>query len=249
MWSFLLQTNTRIETQPHVYTEIVSSPLSNEIKAGCLRKIKVDLPRSMPGHPILKSEEGQKALAQVLMAFATRDSELQYCQGLNFLVAELLCNLSEEEAFWGLIQLLTSTRFNLRSFFTKDVPLLRQSLRRFQEAIEETMPDLAEHLEAQNVPVTCFAPTWLHTVFVGADSMPKDILDHIWDCFLIDGPDFVFSCSLACLRLLKDSILTAECEEIMRITHFDSWDRSLGGLLIDTSLHILLRHRSDNGWS
>ena len=46
---------------------------------------------------------GQAALRRVLFAYSMYDSEVGYCQGMNFITAMFLTFLSEEESFWLLV--------------------------------------------------------------------------------------------------------------------------------------------------
>nr|TKW09814.1 hypothetical protein SEVIR_6G126100v2 [Setaria viridis] len=71
------------------------------------RQIDHDLPRTFPCHPWLNSEEGQASLRRVLVGYSFRDSEVGYCQGLNYVAALLLLVMKkEEDAFWMLAVLL-----------------------------------------------------------------------------------------------------------------------------------------------
>lgn len=46
---------------------------------------------------------GKKALRRILRAYSVYDSEVGYCQGMNFLAGMLLTLLPEEESFWMLV--------------------------------------------------------------------------------------------------------------------------------------------------
>ncbi|XP_050938117.1 uncharacterized protein LOC103490416, partial [Cucumis melo] len=71
------------------------------------RQIDHDLPRTFPGHPWLDTPEGHAALRRVLVGYSFRDSDVGYCQGLNYVAALLLLVMkTEEDAFWMLVVLL-----------------------------------------------------------------------------------------------------------------------------------------------
>jgi hypothetical protein len=59
--------------------------------------IERDIKRTMPGHLMFKTEEGRRKLTNVLTAYSRWDEKLGYVQGMNFIVANLLINLPEEE--------------------------------------------------------------------------------------------------------------------------------------------------------
>lgn len=47
--------------------------------------------------------EGQASLRRVLKAYSLHDSDVGYCQGMNFIAGMLLTIVSEEDAFWMLV--------------------------------------------------------------------------------------------------------------------------------------------------
>ena len=63
----------------------------------------------------------------ILYSFPT---QVSYCQGMSQIAALLLMFLtSDEEAFWGLHQLMVETKFNMHAFFIPSFP----KLQRFQD--------------------------------------------------------------------------------------------------------------------
>jgi hypothetical protein len=55
----------------------------------------------------LLPETGKNRLFNILNAYANVDSEVGYCQGMNFLAAMLLINIiDEEDAFWCLVMIM-----------------------------------------------------------------------------------------------------------------------------------------------
>lgn len=80
-----------------------------------LHDIDKDLNRTFPAHPYFSFEKygiiGQKALRNILAAYAVYMPEVGYCQSMNF-IAGLILMVSgsrEKEAFWVLTALLTET--------------------------------------------------------------------------------------------------------------------------------------------
>ena len=69
-------------------------------------QIRTDVARTLTGHPFFEKNQGsgQTALYHVLRAYCVFDQELEYCQGTSFIVGHLLLRMSEEEAFWMLVQ-------------------------------------------------------------------------------------------------------------------------------------------------
>lgn len=93
-WCQLTDSFTIKEKNFSVYKELLDKIY--EIPQEYERKIRVDLPRSLPNHPFFKEEGlGQDSLNRVLKCYCNYDKEIRYCQGINFLSAMLLCYMNE----------------------------------------------------------------------------------------------------------------------------------------------------------
>lgn len=207
VWMRLSDAHELIIKNPTVYEMLVGH--SEECKdLPYSRKIRVDLPRSIPNHPFFKfsNEMGQRSLSNVLHAFALYDKELSYCQGLNFLAANLLCFMSEEDAFWTLVQIVR--KFSMRGFFVHGVPLLLSSVATFEDLLKKSLPDLAEHLEKESVPAMAFSSPWFHTIFSGTE-LPRELIGRIWDVFFVEGLPFLFCVAIAILKLQRGLLFPA----------------------------------------
>ena len=75
--------------------------------------IDKDLDRTFPTHPYFSIQEkggvGQKALRNILQAYAVYNSEVGYCQSMNFIAGFILMmsGSREKEAFWFFSSVLT----------------------------------------------------------------------------------------------------------------------------------------------
>lgn len=61
----------------------------------CESVILRDIHRTFPAHKNFRETQGQQNLLRVTKAYAVYDKEVGYCQGLTFVVASLLLNVSE----------------------------------------------------------------------------------------------------------------------------------------------------------
>lgn len=84
--------------------------------------------------------EGCTKLRRILRAYVSYDSDLGYCQGMNFIAATFLMFLSEEEAFWLLVVVMNEDPWRLRDLFNKDMSGTLETLY------------IAEHLMIQFLP-------------------------------------------------------------------------------------------------
>ena len=68
--------------------------------------------------------EGQRALLNVLQAYAALDAEVNYCQGMNFLAALMLTWLPREAEAFGALVLVMQDR-GLRELYKADMQMLQ----------------------------------------------------------------------------------------------------------------------------
>lgn len=71
--------------------------------------------------------EGKEALERVLRAYAAFDTEVNYCQGMNFLAALLLIWLPREADAFGALVLIMQDR-GLRELYKTDMTMLQVRL-------------------------------------------------------------------------------------------------------------------------
>ena len=72
------------------------------------KTISLDLRRTFPSIEYFKKEENLEKLRNILLAFSLRNSvSIGYCQGFNFIVAQILLVLEDEEqTFWVFTKIL-----------------------------------------------------------------------------------------------------------------------------------------------
>ncbi|KAJ3221446.1 GTPase-activating protein [Chytriomyces hyalinus] len=165
------------------------------------RSITRDIPRTFPKHPMFKddSSEGQKALFNVLSAYAAYDHDCGYCQGLTFVVAPLLIQgMTEVEAFSVFVRLMEESgsssggsgqqvgrTFALRTLFTPDMPGLHLLLHQHAELVRILLPNLHAKFTHLGITATTYASPWFLTLF--AYSFPLTLVERILDLIFSEG--------------------------------------------------------------
>ena len=76
-----------------------------------------DIHRTFPAHEFFKDSGGvgQEALYRIAKAYSVYDSEIGYCQGQSFLIAALLLQMPEEQAFGVLVEIMFA--YGLRDLY------------------------------------------------------------------------------------------------------------------------------------
>ncbi|TDL26268.1 RabGAP/TBC [Rickenella mellea] len=172
-----------------------------------------DLGRTFPHHDFFTDGQGigQENLFNVLKAYSIHDPEVGYCQGLPFVVAVLLLNMPDEEAFCLLVRLMHS--YGLRGHFLPEMPGLQLRLYQFDRLVEELLPVLHVHFLRQGVKSSMFCSQWFLTMF--SYRFPLEIVFRIYDNVLATGIEAIFGFSIALLQKNEEELLDLKFDEIL----------------------------------
>ena len=195
------------------------------------------------GDELLRAKGGQASLRRVLRAYSLYDTDVGYCQGMNFIAATLITFMEEEEAFWMLVgkcsncvsflhvylfqinfanvvtiffllkAVMNEQPTNMRGLFGENMQQTQQILDTSEKLIKDFLPVLYKHFEKENIHITMFVTQWMLTVFTS--SFPFDLVVRVWDCFLAEGYKIVYRVMLALLKLSSQDLLQLPFEEIL----------------------------------
>lgn len=132
-------------------------------------------------------EEKRGAIFNILKACAYKNTQINYCQGMNYIAAFLyqLTN-DEEEAFYLLYGILANTEYG--EIYQNELYKLKQFFYVFERLLFIYIPDLNIYFKNNAIIVSYFISPWFITLFtncyqyVSDNSNPK-ILIRIWDSF------------------------------------------------------------------
>ncbi|KAJ8252041.1 hypothetical protein COCON_G00213530 [Conger conger] len=181
------------------------------------RQIALDLQRSFPTHRSLMGEsaeaiEGQAKLFRVLTAYARYNPHIGYSQGMSYIAAVLLMNLTEEEAFWALVALLETPKY-LSGLFDHSMDRIQHQARVFHQLLKHRKPLLSQHIEDLGVSSLHYVMPWFLTLFT---SLPCwDSVLAVWDVIMLQGLSAVFRVGLALLQLLEPRLLQMTDEALL----------------------------------
>ena len=157
--------------------------------------------------------QGQGALRRVLRAYSMYDTDVGYCQGMNFIAAMFLTFLSEEESFWLLVVVMNEEPYKLRELFGEDMAGTHEVLYIAEKLMAQFLPKLSKHMEAESIHVSMFVTQWLLTVYTS--TFPFDLVARVWDCFLVEGWKVVYRVMLSLLAEASKDILDMPFELIL----------------------------------
>jgi len=177
------------------------------------KSITRDLGRTFPHHDFFTDGQGigQENLFNVLKAYSLYDPLVGYCQGLPFIVAILLLNMPDEEAFSLLVRLMTV--YDLQGHFLPEMPKLQLRLFQFDRLVEELLPVLHVHFLRQGIKSSMFCSQWFLTLF--SYRFPLDIVFRIYDSCLANGIKAIFGFSITLLKKNEEALLALKFDEIL----------------------------------
>lgn len=190
-----------------VYSDLLKKSTPHE------KSIMRDLGRTFPNHEFFTESTGigQENLFNVLKAYSLYDPEVGYCQGLAFIVAALLLNMPDEEAFCVLCRLMHS--YDLRGHFLPDMPGLQLRLYQFDRLVEDVLPVLHLHFVRQGIKSSMYCSQWFLTMF--SYRLPLDLVFRIMDTVFANGIEAIFGFSLVLLYNNEEAILKLKFDQIL----------------------------------
>jgi len=195
-------------------------------------QIEKDLQRTFPQMEKYQGDEGIDHLRNVLTAFSWINTDVGYCQSMNFVTAVLLLFMEEEEALWHLMSLVEDLL--PPKYYTPCMQGLMIDAQTFSRILEWKLPKIAQHLERMQVMLTPILHQWLLCLFVTV--LPLDAVVRIWDIFFLLGNTVLFRVALALFKLAEDDILktTDEPDTIIAVKQLGQFVTT--DELIDTAM-------------
>jgi hypothetical protein len=174
---------------------------------------------------IQDKESNQDKIKYILKSVVEAVPGLSYNQGMNYVAAFLLNinNLikeenSEEESFYLLLGLFTSTKYG--DLFKDNLAQLKKSYYIFERLISIFIPELFIYFMNNNIKVSYFISSWFITLFTNAYQHTKlncepKILTKILDLFFVDGWKSIFVTSIFLLKSYESKIMIFSSEDLL----------------------------------
>ena len=197
------------------YQEILSKAHNDKVK----KLITLDVARTSVKDEE-KQEEIKKKLIDVLFAVSQFSDNINYYQGMQYIVLFLMEIYGEEEAFYLFLSFFLNTEYSL--LFEKDLQKLKIFFYVFKRIISLFEPELSSYLNINNMKVDLFLPPWFITLFAGThhflrkkeDNTP--VIIRVIDYFILFGWKSMMSIGCALLHLFEGYIMKLDYEGLMR---------------------------------
>ena len=215
IWKILLQTS-KIQSQ---YNYNLNKEKANNIEYDKLSNcdyniIDLDCQRTKFEN---NNEENKKKMNNILKTFAFTLPDINYCQGMNFIIAFFLKFIeNEEEIYYLFLSMFVNTNFS--KIFYKDLIKLNYYLDLLDKLIEIFLPVVYIHLKNNKINNNFYASAWLITLFTNTMNKNKNIkvLIKIFDCFFCDEWKFIFNLILLLFKKNQNKILSLKNENLMK---------------------------------
>ena len=159
------------------------------------------------------AEGGQAKLRRVLRAYSAFDTDVGYCQGMNFIAGMFITFVEEEDAFWILVNIMTESPCRMRGLFGEGMTEAHQVLHVADRLINQFHPRLARHFDREQIHISMFATQWLLTMYTS--SFPFDVVTRVWDAFLSEGWKVAYRVMLGLLERAQPLLMKMSFEEIL----------------------------------
>ncbi|XP_059486893.1 growth hormone-regulated TBC protein 1-A [Neocloeon triangulifer] len=209
------------QAQPNLYLERLRS--ASDVHEDILSCIRTDLPRTFPDNVHYKatalaySQTGQlqlqdrtqpRQLYNVLVAFASDNHDIGYCQGMNYIAGLLLIATGEEEtAFWLLKTLIDRS---LPGYYNKRMTGIIRDIDVLGELVRLKFPEVHRHVESLNLSWAVITTKWFVCLF--AEVLPVETVFRVWDCLFYEGAKILFRVALTLVGMHIDALL--RCEDL-----------------------------------
>lgn len=173
-------------------------------KAKTFTYVDQDLSRTFPALAFF--QEGcpmNTDLRELLDTYCFYRPDMGYVQGMSYLAGNLLLYMAPFTAFVCFCNLLRAPFFH--AFFKTDQALMAERYSIINSLLKLNVPDLFKHLTREDVGPQLYFLEWAMTLF--AKRMQLDLVGRVWDCYLVNGEEYVYRTTIALLKVRPSQLL------------------------------------------
>ncbi|CAI2379223.1 unnamed protein product [Moneuplotes crassus] len=167
-------------------------------------QIMVDLNRTfIENNGSIDSKDFNKKLFRILLSYSKRNSNVGYCQGMNYLAGMVVRVIhNEETAFWTLCSLFENI-LPLDYFCLMTEILVDQKV--LMMLIQKKQKKLFKHLKSHGVDFPIITFQWF--VCCLSCTLDQEVAETVWDLLFLQGTSAIFWASLAILDIMSPDLL------------------------------------------
>lgn len=236
-----------------------------------LGEIHRDVVRTFQTHPFFKAgKQGETMLRNTLIALLIEFPRMGYCQGMNFVAANLIlarlpANIidmispssdsnniqinshqydeAEADVFRLMCDLISlKSRLSMATLWSPEVPRMKLRVYQMDRLMQWNLPNLHAHFLNIQLAPEMLVSQWFLTLF--SYTLPSGLTHKIWDYIFAGGWPAVFRVALSMLTVLESSFLSRDLEGIGLLMR--DWKKiGQNDEFVSEDIHELVLHRAD----
>jgi hypothetical protein len=153
----------------------------NKVLKQCFEDISRDINRTFHVDRFLE-KSGLQELTNVLEALSFINTEIGYCQGMNFIAGTLIYIFdSDEKAFWAFLALLKN--YEISQLYTRNMPDYDLRVFQLNHYVKLYFPDIYYHFKNNKIPFDLLYSKWFITLF--SSYLNFEVTSHSWMYFIL----------------------------------------------------------------
>mmetsp|Transcript_1718 Transcript_1718/g.1655 ORF Transcript_1718/g.1655 Transcript_1718/m.1655 type:complete len:238 (-) Transcript_1718:13-726(-) len=181
--------------------------MGHEVYPEIMEEISKDVNRGLADH--------QQEVEEVLIGLCALNPDVGYCQGMQLVTHFLLGILRDTDEVLGTLMSLLRPPFYLGELWKNGFSRLKLGIFQLEFLLKLKLPYLAKHFKDLDINLDVIVTPWLLTVFthlLGQQGVPIEVVQWIWDFFLVQGWPALLSTCLALFYLSQESVLGENLE-------------------------------------
>ncbi|KAH3757950.1 Rab-GTPase-TBC domain [Pelomyxa schiedti] len=212
-WKLLAGVPEIRDKNPTIYKLLLASQPPPRVAS----QLDLDIKRAHLQHEMFHQTfgSGQITLFNVLRAYSVYDPVLGYTQGMADIAGFLLMYMTEEDAFWMLVQLMKD-KYGLRAMLSEGFPGLYRVGYIQEHMLQETFSEMQSFLKKKGLTdfIAPYLMEWYMLAYLRI--LPFELTLRVFDVFLCEGYTWLFSVALGIFKMFAKDIFGEKDECLLQ---------------------------------
>ena len=220
IWKILLKYQNIKDSFPYITNKIKATSITyDRLSKDNFSIIDIDCQRT---NFKKNEEENRKIINNILKTISMLLPEINYCQGMNYIVAFLLEMINEEETvFYIMMGIFVYTKF--KNIFYNDLIKLKLYFKIIDRILTLYLPTTVMIFKNNNIMSNYFLSPWIITLFTNTIEVnfKLDIIIKIFDNFIVSGWKTIFNTILLIIKKNEENIINLKSDKLLHYLSHD----------------------------